>query len=241
MRYNAPLVNHPEDERKGHLGFVEQARNKDIVLGIAQLQEAVVEKVRRLSEKYPERFERLGGYRDEDLIWFYIVDVLQGIEDVSFGISYYPEKTEEYYRKVGVKSPVIVSVGLYTDRETWEEVRQREAFDWEGRYGLALSEVQEQLAGTFTEEEIDEMTFPGIVFSDDSGTHYFVNDSGDFAKVVSIPDYVAEGRADLEIGGHKINGIVSVQVPMMARDLVIMKNALEVVDERLDGQLQQEK
>ncbi len=131
----------------------------------------------------------------------------------------------------------MVSLGLHTDRETWEAVRRHHAYDWEERFGLTLDEVKERVAGVFTEEEVNDMTFPGIAFSDRYHTYYLVDETGNFAKVIRLPEELADGRADLQIEGHPIGGTISVQAPMLARDFVLMKTALEIINKIVDTDL----
>lgn len=139
---------------------------------------------------------------------------------------------------MGVDTPTTLTLGLYTDRETWEAVRQLEAYDWEERFGFTLDEVKERVADTFTPEEVDDMTFPNTASAGDNyGTYYFVNRTGDFAKVISLPEELAEGRQDLQIEGNPIGGAASVRAPMFARDFVIMKSALELVRQTVDREL----
>lgn len=226
-----------EPTRSG-FNFIEQARNKELARNLAVLQDVVVEKLLRLADQNPARFDLI-GYRDVELIWFYVFDVtLQGAKEVGVGLVHSFLGSEENHQKVGVDTSNRVSLGLYTDRKTWETFRQLYAYDWEERFGFTLDEVKEHIADIFTEEEVDDMTFPDAA-SDTYGTHYFVDMTGDFAKVVSIPEEFAEGRTDLQIEGHPIEGAVTVQAPMYARDFVLMKVALDAINQELEKELQQ--
>lgn len=228
----------PDDEKNSaKAGFIEQARNKELTRKLADLQEQVVMKMLALSNQDPERFDYIGGYRGEKELWFFTEGAFQGIDEVRIGLIHSFLGSEENFAKVGVQTPTSVSLGLYTDRGTWEEVRQHDAYDWEERFGLTLDEVKELIEDTFTIEEVDDMTFPGAASSDRYGTYYFVDKAGNFAKAVSLPDELAEGRKDLQIEGPPVDGTVSVQVPMMARDFVLMKIALEIVNRKVDQEL----
>lgn len=227
-------MNNPEDENyAARTGFIEQARNKELAKSLAILQEKVVTRLLRLSEHNPERFQRLNAEIYEGQMLAMVHGTFQGIKEVGFGITHMLEGRKTYKNKTGVNTQTMVRLGVYTDRETWEAVRQHEAYDWESKFGLTLDEVKEQVAGTLTEEEMDDATFPGVASLDDCCTYYFVDGDGNFAKVVDIPDYMADGRKDIRIEGHRINGTVSVQVPMMARDFVLMKTVLETMRKKI--------
>lgn len=220
-------------------GFIEQSRNKDLAKDLAGFQEKVLSKLALFSQQNIKRFKDMSGYKDEECLLFGIYEgSFQGIEDVGIGIAEYFQNDNDHHRKVGVANSARLYLGLHTDRETWEAIQQLEAYDWEGTWGFTLEEVKKKAGHIFTEEEVDDMTFPGTASSDNYGTYYFADKEGNFAKVVSIPEELADGRPDLEIEGHHIGSAVSVQVPMLARDFVFYKASLETLNTVLDREMQ---
>lgn len=228
-------MNTPDDENyAARAGFIEQARNKDLARDLADFQTRITQRLIRLHARNPQRFERIGGEIYKGELTFFTLATFQGLRNIGLGITHSLRKNNVYKKKVGVDTPTKVSLGIHTNRETWEQIRQGEAYDWESKFGLTASEVKEIAVGEgiVTEGEFDDATFPGPA-SDEYGTDYFVDKKGNFAKVISIPEGMAEGRKDLQIDGHQIDGIISVQVPMMARDFVLMKTALEAMRKKI--------
>lgn len=68
--------------------FIEQARNKELARQLAAMQEDIVRKLITFSEQDPERFEYIGGSRDEELLLFFLLETFQGIREVSIGIEH---------------------------------------------------------------------------------------------------------------------------------------------------------
>ena len=228
-------MNNSEDESQQAKAsaFFERERNRGLARQLAEAEESIKEKLLILRGRSAERFEEAGGYWDDENLWLFADDSLNGVEDVVILLEHDVVGDKKIPQKVGVNTQTALNLGLYTDRETWELVRQDEAFDWEDRFGFTLDEVKEAVADTFTAEEVDDMTFPSQSSSDCYGTYYFVDLDGNFAKVVSIPEKFAAGRPDLQIEGHPIGRAVTVQVPMLPRDFVIMKMALGVLERKL--------
>ncbi len=228
------MVGPDGEQSAAKLGFIEQARNKDLARDLADFQTRITQRLIRLHTRNPQRFERIGGEVYKGELTFFTLARVQGVRNVGLGITHALRKNNVYKKKVGVDTPTMVSLGIHTNRETWEQIRQDEAYDWESRFGLTASEVKEIAVGEgiLTEDEFDDATFPGPA-SDEYGTDYFVDSDGNFAKVISLPESMAEGREDLQIYGHQIDGVVSVQVPMMARDFVLMKTTLETMRKKI--------
>ena len=230
-------MNNPDDElQQAKAGaFVEQERNRGLARQLAEIQENLIEKLLTLRRENHEQFEEVGGYYDDGNLWLSANDILNGTPDVIILLEHDVVGNKNISQKVGVNTHTVLNLGLYTDRETWEAVRQDEAFNWEGRFGFTLDEVKEAVVYTFTAEEVNDVTFTSPSFSNDYGTYYFVDRDGNFAKVVGIPEKFTAGRCDLQIEGHPIGGVATVHVSMLPRDFVIMKMALGIFERKLDN------
>lgn len=227
----------PHGGERPTFGFIEQSRNKQLARELNGITVGLRKNVLFLADKHPTEFDHLGSREDGETGILSIATV-NGINEVNVGFEHSLKGRQRNYRKVGVRMPDIVSVNLYTDRETFDQVQKLYAYDWEERFGISLEEVKEQVADVFTADDVDDMTFPGAVVGDDLYTYYFTDREGNFAKVIGMPKEIAGDRRDLLIEGHPIGDTVSVQVPMMARDFVLLRTCLDVLNEDVDEALQ---
>lgn len=219
----------PQGSERPGFSFIEQARNKQLARSLTDVQTGIVRKLILFSEQKPKQFEYVGGYRDDDYIGMQVIANIQGESEVGMGLRHYFKGEDGFYKKVGVKTPNIVDVNLFTDRETWDAVQKMYAYDWE-RYGLSPQETQELLSSQYTQDEVDEMTFRGAVVSDELWTYGLTDQSGAYAKVIGLPTELSQGREDVLIEGRPLYGAITTQVPMVARDFVLMRTVLSEID-----------
>lgn len=228
-------MNFFDGSRSAANAFVEQQRNEALVRELALMQAEITRKLTDFSDQSPDEFENCGGMIEEGRIWFPANGTISGLSDVDIVIAHFLSGNEELKAKIGVDTATLLHIGLYTDRESWEAYKKLNEFDWEDRLGLTLDQVKERLAGEFTEDEVDDMTFPGAAtFLGDNGTYSFVDNFGNCARVVGIPRELANGRVDLAIEGSPLSETATVLAPMTPRDLFRTKEALEVINCRID-------
>lgn len=239
-------MSRPERSNNARNLFVENSRNKGLARSLHAKQVALAKKIRDYVAADRKGFESWGGMIDDEHVSVFsecdigvVVDAkMNGIEEVGVGFDESPKGGQRLYQKVGVNTPYYVSVNLYTDRETFDEVQRMHAYDWEERFGLTFEEVKESTKDVISGEDLESATFKGGVVGDPYWTYFFTDEEGNYAKVVGIPEQLARGRKDLLIEGHKIDGTISVQIPMLARDFILMGNCLDGLDKGVDRMIQ---
>ncbi len=187
----------------------------------------------KLTSSSEDDLPKYGLEFEKDWLHFGASGTLHGFPEVVVLIEHNLVNDKFYEGKVGVKTDKMVVFSLCTDQEIWELVREDEA--WKPA-GFTLEQATDQLQDMFSPEELDEMIYPDI-HSDEYATYCFVDEDGNFAKAVGIPEKFASGREDLQIAGNPIgeapNRVFTVLSKMTPRDFVILKSAVGVIERKL--------
>lgn len=143
---------------------------------------------------------------------------------------YLQDGQERFRRNLGVDTPNRLTLGIHTDSETRDRVRD---YLTVGIKDLGMWDyVPED-----QKDEYEDMTFPAIGLSDNIETDLFVDETGNYAKVVGMPAEIEDPREQADIEGFEVSNMQFVKAQMTPRDFVLMKTVLSTMTLRVQDSL----
>jgi len=201
----------------------------------AQQEKEITDLMQKIDVAKANQEEIYGFFREDGdgIISYNSEHEINGDSDIDVDLLHFMNGLEQelFARNLGVNTPNRLILGLYTDQALINALREYDKYEWAWG-GVKLDErlVKEFL----TDEEFDSATYSNVKDNDGCGTNYFVDLEGNYAKVVSLPEELAQGRDRVDIEGHHIDRFAYILEPMTPRDFVIIRTALTLIQQRAE-------
>lgn len=200
----------------------ELARAADVLVGL----------MRQLDEERSiAQSDEFYFHREEEMMSLDIDEMFDGLghSNVIFW-HYFQDGQERFRQNLGVDTPNRLTLGIHTDTETTDRVRDYLTVSIKN-LGF-WDRVPDDL-----KDEYEDVTFPAIGLSDNIETDLFVDLQGNYAKVVGMPVEIEDPRPQVDIEGHHVKNMQFVKAQMTPRDFVLMKTVLSTMTQRVQESL----